>query len=90
MNKTLCKCKICQKEYEYCPSCKSNKSYHSWRSYADTTNCYKIFMILRDSALGNISHNEAKLQLSKCDLSQRDNYFPRIRTQINEILYLKT
>jgi len=86
MNKTKYKCKICGNEYEYCPSCKNIKSFHSWRRYADTQNCYKIFMILRDSALKNISANEAKLQLQKCDLSQCTNYYPMIKNQINEIL----
>lgn len=79
-------CRICGIEYEGCPACKDVKTYNPWKKYAHDTNCFKIFMILKDSANNEITNENAKQLLSRCDLSKMDTFYPMIITQINEIM----
>lgn len=41
----MAKCSICGAEYNYCPNCAKT---HAWRFYADTPECYQIFLILKE------------------------------------------
>jgi hypothetical protein len=49
-------CAICGKEYNYCPSCEQHKGY---RYYADTPECFQVFLILQDIREGIINETEA-------------------------------
>jgi hypothetical protein len=81
-------CSICGKKYSGCDTCDSTKTYMPWRTIVDTQEHYKIFMIIRDYENKHIDKSEAKKQLSKIDLSEKDNFVIEIKNKIDEILQI--
>lgn len=80
------KCSICGKLYHICNDCANTKSFTPWRAIADTLNCYKIFLILRDYTNGYTKKEEAKQLLKGCDLSELETFEDNIKISIKEIL----
>jgi hypothetical protein len=79
-------CSVCGKPYHICGDCTNTKSFSPWRTVADSLNCYKIFLILRDYTNGYTIKSEARELLQKCDLSGLENFQKNIKNSILEIL----
>ena len=80
------KCSICGKPYHLCNDCANTKSFTPWRTIADTVNCYKIFLTLRDYTNGYVSKDDIKKALKNCDLSELETFEENIKKSIKEIL----
>lgn len=81
----ITQCRICNRDYEVCNDCLSQKTLRPWRSVVDTLEHYKIYYILHDYSVTK-NKEEAKAELQKCDLSDMENFVPEIKEVINEII----
>lgn len=82
---TTVKCSICNKEYEVCNSCKSQKTFKPWRTVTDTIEHYKIYMAVHGYTVSK-NKKKAKDELEKCNLSGIEKFNPEIKKVIKEIL----
>lgn len=78
-------CKVCGTKYYYCPSC-PDELRPSWYGMFHDENCKNIFTILTNHFLGKITKSDAKNQLKKCDLSNKDSFDADTQKQIDELL----
>ena len=79
-------CSICGKGYYLCQSCKDYMNLSPWKIHTDTSEHYKIFMIVRGYSIGLYNKSEAKDKLEKVDLSDLENFLPDVKSIINKIL----
>lgn len=78
-------CAICGQGYHVCNSCLEVREFTPWRSVVDTIEHFLIYTtIFRYRKTGNIEN--AKDELSKCDLQGYENFLPEIKAAIDEIL----
>lgn len=85
-NYNLVRCKVCGKEYKACANCEEGRGMGSWRAVCDTPEHYKIYLTAHAFSLGNISAEDARLQLSRCDLEDIDSFEPTVRVVLEKIL----
>lgn len=78
-------CKICNKEYETCNTCASQKKYKPWRSIVDSVEHYKIYLAIHGYTILK-DKEQAKKTLQGCDLSGLQTFRPEIKTVIEEIM----
>lgn len=90
MGEINAKCSICGKGYHVCNTCSNTISFTPWRKITDTTNCYKIFLILRDYTNGYLDKEATKKLLFECDLKEINTYEDNTKSAINEILKSET
>lgn len=82
--KTNATCAICGKAYYVCNTCRKAKNIKSWRTVADTVECYQIYMILHDHTNGTITDEKAQALINACALpAQMQRH---IKTAIDEIM----
>lgn len=90
MNTTNRKCLICQTEYYYCPSCEEartgRRGFETWRVVAHDKNCRDILEILQKHSLEEITVDEAKEMLQKCDLSVLATAKESTKKHVDEIM----
>lgn len=77
-------CAICGKPYHMCNTCRHTISYMPWRTIADTSDCYKIYMIIYQYNYKVIDKEKAKEMLEKCKLPE--TFQPHIKKVIDEIM----
>lgn len=77
-------CDICGKRYSVCKTCQTVKTFKPWRTITDTIEHYKIFIALSEYTRTK-NKEEAKEQLSHCDLSDLESFPDRIKNVIKEI-----
>ena len=85
-NKNNNHCLICGKGYHVCNTCRDIKQFRPWRTIVDTINCYNIYSTLSEYNGKIIDKAEAKEQLERCDLSEKNSFKERPKNTINEIL----
>lgn len=78
-------CDICGKPYHACNSCKDMTSFTPWRIITDTMEHYKVFVAVSDYTRTG-SREQAKEDLSHCDLSDFDTFRDEVKKVIKEIL----
>lgn len=78
------KCILCGKTYEYCPSCPRDAKKETWYTIYDSENCKNISKTLTEYNLHQITKEEAREALSKCNLSIQLN--DHYRNEIREIM----
>ena len=83
------KCIVCGKEYEYCNNCKNHSSLPSWMAIYHDENCRSIMNISIEYMAGNLTKAEAKSQLDRCDLTNKNNFKESVVKAVNEILSTK-
>lgn len=79
-------CTICGKEYVYCPNCEKLGGY---KYYADTPECYQIFMILSEIREGVITKAEAKTNFSYIGITSDydfSNLIPSVAEVVKDIV----
>lgn len=79
-------CVICGKGYHACDSCDSMKSFTPWRALTDTIEHFQLFVILKNYNNKLISKEEARKDLSKINISDKDSYKESVKKVLNEIL----
>jgi len=78
-------CTICGKKYQLCATCASAQSYTGWRKITDTTNCYKLFILLQQYTNKRITAKEAKAHLNGLDLTELSTFLPHVKQAIDQI-----
>lgn len=78
-------CSICSKKYHLCKSCEDIESFSPWRTVTDTIDCYKIFLVLSEYTKTK-NKEQAKKELSTCNLKEKDVFAPHIKAAIDEIM----
>lgn len=78
-------CSICSKKYHLCKSCEDIESFSPWRTVTDTIDCYKIFLVLSEYTKTK-NKEQAKKELSTCNLKEKDAFAPHIKAAIDEIM----
>ena len=79
------KCAICDKKYHLCKTCEDVKTFSPWRTVTDTIDCYKIFLVLSEYTKTK-NKEQAKKELSTCNLKEKDIFAPHIKAAIDEIM----
>lgn len=79
------KCAICEKKYHLCKTCEDVKTFSPWRTVTDTIDCYKIFLVLSEYTKTK-NKEQAKKELSTCNLKEKDVFAPHIKAAIDEIM----
>lgn len=79
------KCAICDKKYHLCKTCEDVKTFSPWRTVTDTIDCYKIFLVLSEYTKTK-NKEQAKKELSTCNLKEKDTFAPHIKAAIDEIM----
>lgn len=80
------RCAICDNEYYVCHSCKEFIRLEPWKIHTDTSECYKIFQIIRGYSTGVYDKAEAKEKLQNVDLTNLDKFKDNIKTIIKDII----
>lgn len=83
--KDLRKCICCGKEYEYCPKCGKYDKYPRWMINFHDANCNEIFKTAIEYVAHNITDDQARARLDKCDLSNKTAFQPAVQVMINEL-----
>ena len=88
MAKANRKCKLCGKEYYFCPQCNDNLSNPkpAWFGIYHDINCKNIFDILVKYSTKRFTKDEAYVALNACDLSDVNNYDEDAQKLIHEIV----
>ena len=79
-------CAICGKSYYYCNSCKDTAHLYPYKILTDTSEHYKVFMIIRGYNNGLYTKEETKEKLNNVDISDLETYKENIRDIIKDIL----
>lgn len=79
-------CSICGEKYHLCNDCKNTMDFTPWRRIADSVNCYKIFLVLRDYTNKCATKAETKEKLTSCDLSNLETFQENIKESIKNIM----
>lgn len=94
MNKRdLRTCCVCRRSYHFCPVCnEEDKNKEPWYFVYCSENCKDIYNVMSSFENGKIDAETANEQLSKLDLSQKDNFgnsykntLSKISTEIDKI-----
>lgn len=77
------KCKVCGKEFYFCPNC-GNVKKPKWHANYCSENCKAIFDVAVSFNLGNITKEEASSILKGCEIKLSD-YPEEIQDAIRKI-----
>lgn len=80
------KCILCKKEYNYCPNCNKDRNKPTWYRLYCSQACHDIFDILNNYNFKLITKEEAKMLLSKCDLSIVSELNDHYRAEIESLM----
>ena len=78
-------CYLCGETYSYCPTCLQDKTKPAWLAEFHNENCVKIFSICTRFNMKSLSKDEAKLELSSCDLSEKDKFISCVKRDLDII-----
>ena len=78
-------CVVCGKGYHACDTCDEIKSFTPWRALTDTSEHYKIFLVLKQFNNKLISKDEAKAMLANIDLTGRETFKESAKNVLDEI-----
>jgi hypothetical protein len=79
MKKNNKKCIVCGEIYTYCSGCSEFDHFPRWMGIYHEENCKNIFDITSRYLHEQISKEEAKEKLVKCNLSNKKNFNKSIR-----------
>lgn len=82
-NKT---CILCGKVYTFCNRCEEFDHLPRWMAIYCSNNCREIFMTATNYKAGEITKEQAIKRLSKCDLSDKEQYHQSIIDILDDIL----
>lgn len=76
-------CRVCGKQYRYCPSCASDSHKPRWMTMFDCEDCHTIFTVATDFNLGKIVASEAQNALNDVDLNK--DFIDNIKRDLDNI-----
>ena len=79
-------CCICGRAYHKCLSCKDSMKLQPWKDVTDTSECYKVFQVVKGYSTGVYTKDEFKSKLKNIDLSFLENFRDHIKTLIKDAL----
>lgn len=79
-------CSICGKSYHLCVSCRDSMAVNPWKMHTDTSECYKVFQIVKGYTTNVYTKEEAKEKFKNVDLSNLENFMPHIKQIVKDIL----
>lgn len=79
-------CYLCGTTYKYCPNCASGKTMPSWMMEFHSEECKNIFDICTRFNMGELSKADAKSELAKYDLSNKEKFKPYVQRDLEKIL----
>lgn len=82
-NKT---CILCKKVYTFCNRCEEYDHLPRWMALYCSNNCKEIFMTATNYEYGEITKEQAKHRLSKCDLSDMNLFHKSVIDVLNAIM----
>lgn len=88
MYKSQRKCKLCPTAhiYEYCTSCIKKEDIIQWKLQFDNENCRDVYKVLSEFAFGRLSANDAKRQLDKLEVPNKEDMQPALRHNFEDVL----
>lgn len=82
-NKT---CILCGKVYTFCNRCEEFDHLPRWMAIYCSENCKKIFVTATNYKAGEITKEQARERLAKCDLSDKAKFHQSVIDILDEIL----
>lgn len=79
-------CVLDFQKYSFCSGCSDYAHYPRWMESFCSDNCRKIFNIYMKNKAGLMNAAEAKAELLKCDLSNKDHFEEGLKVGIEAIL----
>lgn len=79
-------CSICGSPYHLCMSCKDSIKLHPYKIHCCSSDCYKVFQVIRGFSSGVYTKDEFKSKLKNIDLSNLENYRENIKILIKDAL----
>lgn len=79
------KCEICNTSYKYCNNCGEYKDYPRWMFLFHDENCKNIWSAINAYRAKEKTAYEAKKELEKLDLSNKENFKEVYKKYIDEI-----
>ena len=78
-------CYLCGTKYSYCPTCTDDRTKPSWMAEFHSEDCVRIFDICTKFNMGTVSKAEAQEVLNTCDLSNKENFRPCVKRDLEVI-----
>ena len=78
-------CICCGKEYEYCPRCGKYDQYPRWMTNFHDANCREIFQTTIEYMSHNITDDQARARLDKCDLSNKSTFDHSVQVMLDKL-----
>ena len=85
MQKPNCKCLTCGTEYYFCRTCRNKEP--AWKADYCSENCKTVFETVSSFTCGSLTKDEAKANLSECDVKQLR---PTVKEVVDTIYGKKT
>ena len=79
-------CSICGSPYHLCISCKDAMKLHPWKIHCCSSECYKVFQIVKGFNNKVYSKEEAKDKFKNVDLKNLESFVPHIKKIVKDIL----
>lgn len=78
-------CKICNSGYHVCNTCLNEKKFKPWKTVTDTPEHFLIYSAIHSYTISK-DKEKARSDLQKCNLSGLENFRPKIKSVIEEIM----
>lgn len=85
MPKPMRTCIVCGTQHEYCGYCSEYDSLPKWKFLFDNENCKEIFHAVGDYIQDEMTAEDARKILDKCDLSYKEKFNKKIKETIDEL-----
>ena len=85
MGRRTRECRLCGTQYKYCPTCSEDRVKPVWMSDFHNENCKNIFDICTRFNMQLLSKDEAKSELEKCDLTNKENFKDYVKRDLENI-----
>lgn len=79
-------CSICGSSYHLCIHCKDAMKLSPWKIHCCSSECYKVFQIVKGFNSGVYTKEEAKEKFENVDLRNLGNFIPHIKKIVKDIL----
>lgn len=86
MEKNNATCSICGKGYYACLSCADAMKLHPWKTHCCSSECFKVFQVVKGFNTNMYNKDEAKAKLQNVDLKDVESFRPHIKKIVKDIL----
>ena len=79
-------CSICGKGYYACLSCADAMKLKPWQTHCCSSECFKVFQVVKGFNTNMYTKDEAKEKLQNTDLKDVESFRPHIRDIVKDVL----